>query len=185
MCDALYLRHIEVRGCFEKMTRKLNRGLTLIEVMAALVIALVIAIGVMSYQYAAAQHARMTDVRVTASRLGLLFLEDWVALFGIETYDPEDRLDLGTDPLGYYLDLGAGGLPGAPSWGTPLRSYRIFTNGTYFWVELAYEPIDGNLRELGVSVAWSLDFQSESLVFDPQRLVKFSKYVVYYVPPSP
>jgi len=72
-----------VRICFIKMKGKRNRGLTLVEVMAALVVALVIAIGMMSYQYAGAQHARKTDVRVTASRLGLLFLENWVASGGM------------------------------------------------------------------------------------------------------
>lgn len=177
-----------------KMMRKLNRGVSLVEVMAALVIALVIAIGVMSYQYAGAQHARKTDVRVTGSRIGLLFLENWVAAGGIADvgfYNPTVRLDLGTVPLNYYVDLGAGGLPGVPPWGTPFRSYRIFTNGTWFWVELAYEdePLPPGavypIREVGVRIAWSLDFGATSLVYDPQRLIHFSKSVVYsFVPPS-
>lgn len=189
----LYLRHYEVRGYFYKMMKKLNKGVTLVEVMAALVIALVIAIGVMSYQYAGAYHARKTDVRVTASRIGLLFLENWVAAGGIDDvgiYDPVFRLDLGTYPLHNFDDLGAAVLPGAlPPNGLLFRLYRIFTNGTYFWVELAYndEPRPPGavypIRELGVRIAWSLDFQSETLEYDPQRLVYFSKSVVY-VPPS-
>jgi len=188
----VYLRHVMVRICFIKMKGKRNRGLTLVEVMAALVVALVIAIGMMSYQYAGAQHARKTDVRVTASRLGLLFLENWVASGGmsdLSIYNPEYRLGLGTAPLDYYSDLGEEGLPGTPPWGTTFRTYRIFTNGTYFWIEMAYndEPLPPDsiypMRELGVRVAWSLDFGSVSLEFDPQRLVHFSKYIVY-VPPS-
>ena len=162
--------------------------------MAALVIALVIAIGVMSYQYAGAMNARKADVRVTGSRIGLLFLENWAAMGGIADvgiYDPAARLDLGTYPLHNYDDLGAGGLPGAPPTnGTPFKLFRIFTNGTYFWVELAY--LDENpqgevypIRELGVRIAWSLDFQSETLEYDPQRLIRFSKSVIYsYVPPT-
>ena len=186
------------------MTRKLNRGVTLIEVMAALVIALVIAIGVMSYQYAGAQHARKTDARVTASRLGLLFLENWVAMGGIDDdaiYDPAVRLDLGLFPLDHYHDLGTDGLSVVPGLGTPFKSYSIFTNGTWFWVKLSYdeEPLSPGavypIRELGVSVAWMLDFGSEilgddpALEFDPgspydlQRLIRFSKSVIY-VPPS-
>ena len=185
------------------MTRKLNRGVTLIEVMAALVIALVIAIGVMSYQYAAAQHARKTDARATASRIGLLFLESWVAAGGIDDfgiYDPAVRLDLDSFlPPDHYEDLETDGLSGLPGLVTLFRSYRIFTNGTWFWVKLTYDdeylPEEVNpIRELGVSVAWMLDFGSETLgvnpefVFDPgspydlQRLIRFSKSVVYVEP---
>jgi len=176
------------------MTRKLNKGLTLIEVMAALVIALVIAIGMMSYQYAGAQHARNTDVRVTASRIGLLFLEDWVAVGGIDDdtiYDPLERLGLGEEapflPDNIIPEIV---LPEVPGLVNSFKSYGIFTNGTWFWVKLTYndEYSSGEvypIRELGVSVAWSLDFQSPTLEYDSQRLVHFSKYVIYVPPASP
>ena len=185
----LYLRHFEVRGCFEKMTRKLNKGVTLVEVMAALVIALVIAIGVMSYQYACMQHARKTDIRVTGSRIGLLFLERWVADGGIyddEDYDLLERLGLSDDeppfPEGNLINDIDVDLPGLPN---SFKSYGIFTNGTWFWVKLTYieegmPPMV--IRELGVSIAWSLDFAADELVYDPQRLVRFSKSVRYNYP---
>ena len=170
-----------------RMMRKLNKGVTLVEVMAALVIALVIAIGMMSYQYAGAQHARKTDVRVTGSRIGLLLLESWVAAGGIDDidiYDPAEKLALGSElPFPSDNFVPDAGLSAVLGLGTPFRSYGIFTNGTWFWVKLTYEPIEVNLRELGVSVAWSLDFGSETLEYDPQRLIHFSKYVIY-VPPS-
>ena len=161
--------------------------------MAALVIALVIAIGVMSYQYAAAQHARMTDVRVTATRIGLLFLEDWVAVGGIDDetiYDPLDRLGFNDDEPPFPPDnlIPDVVLPEVPGLVNSFKSYGIFTNGTWFWVKLTYNdenPSGGAypIRELGVSISWSLDFGAETLEYDSQRLVHFSKYVIY-VPPS-
>lgn len=180
------------------MKRKQNKGVTLVEVMAALVIALVIAIGVMSYQYACAQHARKTDVRVTASRIGLLFLESWVAAGGIDVgiYDPLDKLGLldPVPPLPPGNIVTGVDLSGVPGLGTTFRSYGVFTNGTWFWVKMTFneENPAGEiypLRELGVSIAWSLDYGSPSLEFDSsdpfdlQRLVRFSKSVIY-VPPS-
>jgi len=171
------------------MKRKQNKGVTLVEVMAALVIALVIAIGVMSYQYAAAQHARMTDVRVTASRIGLFFLEDWVAVWGIaddSIYDPLDRLDLGFEfPFPASNVIPDAGLAEVTGLSTTFKSYGIFTNGTWFWVKLTYneegvQPLV--IRELGVSIAWSQDFGSGTLDFDPQRLLRFSKSVRYVEP---
>jgi len=181
------------------MKRKLNRGVTLVEVMVALVIALVIAIGVMSYQYACARHARKTDVRVTASRIGLLFLESWVAAGGIDDvgiYDPIDKLGLlGPEPpIPPGNIVSSVDLSGVPGLGSTFRSYGIFTNGTWFWIKMTFneENPAGEiypLRELGVSIAWSLDYGATSLdfdsgdLFDLQRLVRFSKSVIY-VPPS-
>ena len=178
-----------------KMIRKLNRGLTFVEVMAALVIALVIAIGMMSYQYAGAQHARKTDVRVTASRIGLLFLERWVADGGIDVvdYDLSERLGFSDPqppiPVGNFVTgVDLSGVPGLVS---SFKSYGIFTNGTWFWVKLTYDQEMSptlEIRELGVSIAWSLDYGSPSLEFDPgspfdlQRLVHFSKSVIYVDP---
>lgn len=197
--EVLYLRHFVTGRCFEKMKRKQNKGVTLVEVMAALVIALVIAIGVMSYQYACAQHARKTDARVTASRIGLLFLESWVAAGGIDDvgiYDPIYKLGLldPQSPIPSGNVVSGVDLSGVPGLSTTFGSYGIFTNGTWFWVKLTFneENPAGQiypLRELGVSIAWSLDYGSPSLDFDQgnpfdlQRLVRFSKSVIY-VPPS-
>jgi prepilin-type N-terminal cleavage/methylation domain-containing protein len=180
------------------MMRKLKKGVTLVEVMAALIIALVIAIGVMSYQYACAQHARKTDVRVTASRIGLLFLERWAADGGIDygDYDLIDRLGLSDSdsPIPSGNIVSGVGLSEVPGLGSTFGSYGIFTNGTWFWVKMTFneENPAGQaypIHELGVSVAWSLDYQASSLNFDPgdpfdlQRLVRFSKSVIY-IPPS-
>jgi hypothetical protein len=173
------------------MKRKQTKGVTLVEVMAGLVIALVIAIGVMSYQYACAMHARKTDVRVTASRIGLFFLEDWAGVWGItddSIYDPIERLGLDNDPVippsNIVPDADLSGVPGLSQ---TFKSYGLFTNGTWFWVKLTYDEEGVSpliIRELGVDVAWSLDFGSTTLDFDPQRLVHFSKSVMY-APPTP
>jgi prepilin-type N-terminal cleavage/methylation domain-containing protein len=175
------------------MKRKRNRGVTLVEVMAALVIALVIAIGVMNYQYACAMHARKTDVRVTASRIGLFFLEDWAGVWGItddSIYDPIERLGLDANPEYPHPSIPPANivpdadLSGVPGLNQTFKSYGLFTNGTWFWIKLTYNEEGVSLRELGVDVAWSLDFGSATLDFDPQRLVHFSKYVMY-APPTP
>lgn len=203
MFDALYLRHFEVRGCFEKMTmtRKLNKGVTLVEVMAALVIALVIAIGVMSFQYAAAMNARKADMRATASRLGLLILDSWRSAknsypFNPLDYEPDFQIlgcGLGLAPLGYYTDLGVGGiiaLDGVPPPGIgtqfQFKSYKVFVNGTWYWVKLTHEdqwpeggapPFIKPVRLLSAVVAWSDDFTDENeLNYDPMRCIILSKY---------
>ena len=179
------------------MISKRNKGLTLVEVMAALVIALVIAIGMMSYQYACAMNARKADMRSTASRLGLLLLDSWKSAkhsypFNPLDYKPDDIIlgcGFGLEPLIYYADLGAGGiaaLDGVPPTGITFNCYRIFVNGTWFWVKLTYEDLwpDGGApplilpaRLLSAVVAWSDDVTSDSeLNYDPIRCVLLSKY---------
>jgi len=183
------------------MTRKLNKGLTLIEVMAALVIALVIAIGVMSYQYACAMNARKADMRSTASRLGLLLLDSWQSAknsypFNPIDYEPDDFLlgcGLGLAPLAFYSDLGVGGISALDGVPPPdigmqfqFKSYKVFVNGTWFWVKLTYEdqwpdggapPLILPARLLSAVVAWSDDVTDDSeLNYDPMRCILLSKY---------
>jgi prepilin-type N-terminal cleavage/methylation domain-containing protein len=179
------------------MIRKQNRGVTLVEVMAALVIALVIAIGVMSYQYAAAMNVRKADMRATASRLGLLLLDSWQSAknsypFNPNDYKPDDIIvgcGFGLEPLVYYADLGAAGigaLDGIPATGITFKCYRIFVNGTWYWVKLTYEdtwpdggtpPVIMPARLLSVVVAWSNDVTDDSeLNYDPMRCILLSKY---------
>lgn len=182
------------------MKRKQKKGVTLVEVMAALVIALVIAIGVMSYQYAAAMNARKADMRATANRLGLLILDSWKAAknsypFNPDDYEPDDDLigcGLGLTPFetGWRcFELGGiGALNGIPATGSPIpiKYYRIFLNGTWFWVKLTYEdtwpdggapPLILPTRLLSAVVAWSDDVTDDSeLNYDPMRCILLSKY---------
>ena len=182
------------------MKRKQNKGVTLVEVMAALVIALVIAIGVMSYQYAAAMNARKADMRATANRLGLLILDSWKSAknsypFNPDDYAPDDIImgcGLGLTPfeLNYrcYPLTGISALDGVPPNGSPIsfKYYRIFLNGTWFWVKLTYEDTwpDGQelpsllpIRLLSAVVAWSDDVTDEGVInYDPMRCVLLSKY---------
>ncbi|MFC1604105.1 prepilin-type N-terminal cleavage/methylation domain-containing protein [Planctomycetota bacterium] len=174
------------------MMGKLNKGLTFVEVMVALVIALVIAIGMMSYQYAGAVNARKADMRSTANRLGLLVLDSWKSAknsypFNPIDYEPDDFLKgcgLGLAPLGYYDDLGTDEL-GLPGLSTPFKSYKVFVNGTWYWVRLTYEdtwPEGGGLplmpmRQLNAVVAWSDDVTNEDEInYDPMRSIILSKY---------
>ena len=182
------------------MKRKPNKGVTLVEVMVALVVALVIAIGMMSYQYAAAMNARKADMRASANRLGLLILDSWKSAkhsypFNPDDYAPDNNIlgcGLGLAPfeLNYrcYPLTGIGALDGIPATGSPIpfKHYRIFLNGTWFWIKLTYEDTwpDGGLpplilpaRMLSAVVAWSDDVTDEGVLnYDPMRCILLSKY---------
>lgn len=82
-------------------------GLTLVEVMVAIVVIMIAVIGAMGYQYHSALDARKADVQITAARLGSMLLYDWKGsggYSGYSNYDVNDLTDFGDDPCDYDPD---------------------------------------------------------------------------------
>lgn len=91
---------------FEKKVR----GLTLIETAVAIAVIAIAALGSLSYQYYGAEHVRIAQADLTATRIGQLLLEDWKST-GLSTYDPttintalDTTLGIGfTNTTSYYV----------------------------------------------------------------------------------
>ena len=95
------------------------KGALLIEVMVAMVVLAIAALGALSYQYHAARQARLAQAQMTATRTAQLLLEDWKSTGGSTDYDPtvlelgfenaasEDEADylITVDELPMYLTL--------------------------------------------------------------------------------
>ncbi len=70
------------------MTRKTHpSGLTFVEVVIAIAVLAVIAVGGMMYQYLAVRHIRHARAMLAAKRVGQLALEDWKSYGGSPFYD--------------------------------------------------------------------------------------------------
>jgi prepilin-type N-terminal cleavage/methylation domain-containing protein len=86
---------------------KISCGFTLVEVMVAVSITVVVALGTLCYQYYGVKHSRASQAQITATRIGQLLLEDWKSTGGDPDYDPL-TLGLGFASLvppnpGHYL----------------------------------------------------------------------------------
>ena len=131
------------------------KGLTLIEVMISVLIALVIVIGVIGYMYACAYNARAADVRATATRLGLLVMEAWKADgVDLDLFDPgqlasPDILVDNTNNIGMTGSL-------SETVGTPM----IKINGVSYFVTLTHDF--ELLPKMEVLVAWNPDDYGQS-----------------------
>lgn len=85
------------------VVRRFNRrfnstgGLTLIEVMIAILILSITALATSGFRYYAAMDARKADVQITAARLASLILSGWKGCGGYSGYSKYDLL--GVDPL--------------------------------------------------------------------------------------
>ena len=158
------------------------KGLTLIEVMIAMLASVVIIIGVMLYLYSCALNARMADVRITATRLGQLLLDGWKTtgpvnegIWDVGAFDPTDAdFDLIlADDIGTASD----GIAGV---GTELRNtrYEVMIDGAHYFITLSYRQDYANFYLLNACVAWNRNFGATSLGSDPEW-VWLTSYSIY------
>ena len=70
------------------MPKKNQFGFNIIEVMLAVSLTSIIAVGTLGYQYFNVKHGRETDAQFMAARVAQLLLEDWKSNGGDADYDP-------------------------------------------------------------------------------------------------
>ena len=141
------------------ISKKPGSGLTLIELMVAILLLAIAVIGAMGFRYFCAMDARRADVQMTGARLGWMLLENWKASGGDTTYVP----------LIPGLTITPGPGPAKPADFTQHQSYQVFVNGAYFYVTLSYRNADTNgARALNANVAWMNRYQQ----WDPARPYK-------------
>ncbi len=138
-------------------------GFTLVEIMGAILILLVAALGASAYRYHATLDTRKAAARAGAARICLLLCESWRGVKGIETYNPTAYFgsDLAittiTDSSGLeyqYKDAGF----------TLLGGYTVVANGINYYALLSWKDISTGLRALNAVVAWSPVGQSSTTV---------------------
>jgi len=128
--------------------RRKNSGLTLVEVIVAMLVIAIAALGISSFRYQAALDARRADAQLTAARTGLLLTEGWRGIRGETTYDP-------VADFGSVLTIAASNNgPAAPNGFTPLGTYRIEAGRAYYYATLSWQDAAAGLRALHVAVAW-------------------------------
>lgn len=122
-------------------------GMTLIEIMVAMAILAIAAIGALGYQYHSATHNRIARLEMTATRTAQLLLEDWKGTGGLSNYDPRN-LNIGFTKL-EDSDI-----------------YRIVIDNLPMYAKLAYTDLDYDstagltLREISVIVRWRRDLSA-------------------------
>ena len=132
----------------EQMRR--TSGVTLIEVMLAILILSIAVFGASGYRYHATLDARKADMHSTAARIGLLLCESWRGVKGTETYDPTayfaSELTITTITVPYEFEY---------TGFTLLGGYAVVLNGANYYAILSWKDVYTGLRALNVVVAWS------------------------------
>lgn len=141
--------------------KKRRRGLTMIEIVVAMVIIVVAVTGAMGYRYYSILDARKARVKITAARVGSMFLESWKGTGGRSV--PEDAFDPKNFDFGSKLIVsGSGGTAvGIPGGFIPFGAYAVSTDGSNYYAALSYSDDAGtNLRTLNIAVAWPQKYPS-------------------------
>lgn len=169
-------------GRMEAKTIKRPRseaGLTLIEVMAAVAILAIAALGTSAFRYHAALGARTADLQTTAARTALLLCESWRGASDPNTFDPTQLAteDANSDSALTIetIDISEGVV--VPSDFTPLGIYSITTDGVNYYAVLSWKDISPGLRALNVIVAWDPRGSGSDIYELPNKSFKLTTYV--------
>jgi Tfp pilus assembly protein PilV len=69
--------YLELRPNMKMRRLKNTKGTSLVEVMLAVLLIMLLAIGTMSYQVQASRHSRVANAQIKTTRVAEMLLEDW------------------------------------------------------------------------------------------------------------
>ncbi len=127
-----------------------NRGVTLLELILAVLILTIVSVGTISYQYFATRLATRADAEITATRTARLVLDNWEKTGGDENFAPTS-LDMG------FQEISGG------------NQYLITINHLPMtlkleWQNVGYDDVAGvTLRQIQVTVQWRSDYQAQEV----------------------
>jgi prepilin-type N-terminal cleavage/methylation domain-containing protein len=144
-----------------------RNGFSIIEVMLAVSLTCVIALGTLGYQYFSVIHSRAADAQFMASRIAQLLIEDWKSASGDTDYNPESLR------LGFAASNTNTGEYG---------SYVITLGNIPFYIDLQNNDVDHDddagviLRQIAVTVKWRNDY-TRGAIRSSDRMLTFTTYV--------
>lgn len=135
---------------------KVSKAFTLTEMMVAMAIIAIAAVGGLDYQYHSAKHSRIAQTQITAARTAQLLLEDWKSNGGSTAYNPAN-LQLGFSSSSVPSNFTMG-----ESIGAALNNsvYIITINNVPMLIILGYNDVAQDsasgttLRQLTAMVRW-------------------------------
>jgi prepilin-type N-terminal cleavage/methylation domain-containing protein len=151
---------------------KSGKGLTLVEIMAAMSILSVAVIGTCGYRYYAALDARKAGMRKTASDIALLLTESWRGVQGDETFDP--TACFGSDLA--ISTIAEGSVEPDDESFTLLGGYTVVVHGTTYVAVLSWKDIGSGLRALSVAAGWPQTNQAAAKTVAAERSFKLVTY---------
>jgi prepilin-type N-terminal cleavage/methylation domain-containing protein len=131
--------------------RSRNRGVTLIELVVAILIISIVSVGAVNYQYFGTRMAHHADAQITAARTARLILDNWKKKGGDENFN--------------LIDLNMGFTQPAKE-----TYYLITVNQLPLTVTLAWQDVEIDadagvgLRQLEITIQWRADYKEGQVI---------------------
>jgi hypothetical protein len=133
--------------------------MTLVEVMLAVSVIVIAALGTLCYEYLCVDHVRTARAQLAATRVGQLLIEDWKSTGGAENYNPESL------QMGFVLPAEV-----------PPGQFMTTIDGLPLHINMSMrnvavdEEAGVTLREISVMVRWKKDFSNNAPGDDDPRI---------------
>jgi Prokaryotic N-terminal methylation motif len=137
-----------------KLPKRKSAGLTLVEILISITLIVVVVIGSMSFRYHAVMDVREADARITASRVGSMLLNAWVARTGDTSFDPVAEFNPGIP-----IAISTSG-PAVPAGFTELNKYHIICDNVNYYATLSHKYTSpGQAGVLTITINWLNDYR--------------------------
>jgi len=134
-------------------------GMTLIELMVALLLLSVASVAALYYQYHAVKQAKRAEAEVTVTRTARLLIENWKNRGGDEFFEPTQ------------LETGFTKIPSTDQYKATINDFPM--TARLQWQDLEYDAVAGvTLRRIQVSIRWRSDFREGTIrTEDPEFIM--------------
>lgn len=127
--------------------KKIDKGLTLVEIVSASVVLMVIVLGTLHFRYHAVLDIEKSKKHLDAVELAAVMVNSWQGFNGAETFDPVSTLSSEIS-----IDSGTG--EQQPDGYTLLGKYDITSDETVYHSTMSYKDYDTTLRQLNIIISW-------------------------------
>jgi prepilin-type N-terminal cleavage/methylation domain-containing protein len=145
-------------------SHRLRAGVSLLEVLVAMVVLSVGMLGASGFRYYTAIQSKRAQASFNAIRAAQALLDTWCGLYGDEGYLPENHLS----PLLTVSPSVSG--PVAPTGYTILGTYEVLVDDVTYYATLSYNDFESGYRTLNIVIAWRDDYQAGSLEADDESI---------------
>ncbi|MHC4645454.1 MAG: type IV pilus modification PilV family protein [Planctomycetota bacterium] len=149
------------------------KGVTLIEVMEAILILSIAVIGASGYRYYSTLDARRADMQSAAARTAMLLCESWRGDGGDTSYNPVTHLgsELSITTISDSKSLTSADF-------TVLGVYDVVMDNTHYYAALSWKDVSADLRALNVAVAWAQRDRGTIGMADADKVFRLTTYTL-------
>ena len=147
----------------KKRYYKFEKGISLVDTIAASAVLMVIVTGTLFYRYHSTLNIEKSKYHLDAVELTVAVLGAWQGVNGNENFDPSISLSS-------KMNISSGSGQNQPEGYSLVGKYDLSKEQTIYHVTLSYKDVEDSLRQINVQTSWSEGS-------DNDKIIKLTSYV--------